>query len=80
MASGIQYQTDGSFYFWNAPTATYSECGPDGTVRTSRPFTPAEVAAYPPDDPSAVDLLTVADQVTQLTDAVNLLILSQLGM
>lgn len=56
----------------------------DGVLSETRPATPEEASNFGPSLPvglvvPSVDLPTLADQVTQLNDAVQLLILTTLG-
>lgn len=77
-----EVRPDGSRHDWDGLTATFTEYAANGSVVLTRPFTAAEAVAYPPVDPAAAtpDLPTLADQITVLTDAVNLLILNSLGV
>lgn len=66
---------------WDDDTGTYTRLTDAGTVELTRPLTPdeaADLATSAPAEPATPDLPTLADQVQQLTDAVDLLILSAL--
>lgn len=83
MSRAEEYLADKSRHVWDGDSGTFTEYAPDGTIVASRPLTAEEANDVPPGRPSPSiqlpDLPTLADQVTQLNDAVQLLILTTLG-
>lgn len=81
--NAIEHAPDGTRREWNGAAATVTAYDADGTITDTRPFTAQEEALYPATDdllPGAPDLPTLAGQVTQLNDAVQMLILNALGV
>lgn len=64
---------------WDSDAGTYTAFDVDGTVLEERPLTDAELAFMNAAVTAEPDIVTLANQVSDLTDAVNQLIINALG-
>lgn len=78
MLDHIENWPNGTRKEWIGAAGTYTEYGPDGDVITTRPLTAEELGQLTYEPTPALDIVSIANNLAALTEAVDFLIINAL--